>query len=296
MAHDPAHVEPLFGEAASALAERQGSASHFRWLATSDDPEAVELRAALEWCFKRAGPRGVLLRSGLQHERWGQHAGALAHLLTIGLLAAQGWHVSVEPEFGRQSPDVLAVRDGSVRVLVEVRSITGAGAFPWAERRASGRPLAPDAREALRETIAGILHRKAEVYRPLVERLAIAFVICLYEDKDTEISALARDLLFGRGDGARDPSEPRDPRGGAFGDPASALAHVSAVIVFGRLDTPGGELRLQGDLLENPSAAVPLPPAAHFPLLRRYGLDASVSPPRARWLSPPPAPFALGGE
>src|SRR5262245_57440566 len=123
MAHDPPRVEPLFGEAALAVAERHGSASHYRWLATSGDPEAVALRAALEACFKHAGPRGALLRGALQHERWGQHAGALAHLLTIGLLAAQGWRVSVEPEFGRQSPDVLAVRDGGVRVLVEVRSV-----------------------------------------------------------------------------------------------------------------------------------------------------------------------------
>jgi len=296
MDHDPPPVEPLFDDQARAVAESHGSASHYRWLATSDDPEAVELRAALAWCFRHVGPRGALLRGALQHERWGQHAGALAHLLTIGLLAAQGWRVSVEPEFGRQSPDVLAVRDGGVRVLIEVRSVTGAGAFPWAERRATGRGLTEDTREALGETIAGILQKKAETYRPLVERLAIAYVICLYEDKDTEISAIARDLLYGRGDGGPDPGEPRDPAGGAFHDPASGLGHVSAVIVFGRLDTPGGELRLKGDLLENPAAAVPLASAARFPLLRRYGLDPSVTPPRMRWLQPPLAPFALGAD
>jgi hypothetical protein len=180
-------------------------------------------------------------------------------------------------------------------VLVEVRAVTGAGAFPGAERRASGRVLTPEAREALGGTVAGILQRKAEVYRPLVESLAIAYVICLYEDKDTEISAIARDLLYGRGAGGRDPGEPRDPAGGLFGHAASDLAHVSAVIVFGRLDTPGGELLLRGELLENPSASVPLPDAARFPRLRRYGVEPATRPPRVRWLGPPLAPFALDG-
>lgn len=292
MADDPAQVEPLFGPQALAVARRHGSASHFRWLATSDDPEAVALRAALEACFKHAGTRGEPLRLALQHERWGQHVGALAHLLALGLLAAQGWRVASEPPLLRQSPDVFAVRDGGVRLLLELRAITGAGAFPWEQRRAAGRGLSAEAREDLSQTLAGILRKKAATYRDLAQRLDVALVLALYEDKDSEISALARELLYGRGAAGRD--EERDARGGLFCDPGGELAHVSAVLVFGRLDTPGGELLLTGDLLRNPCAARPLPAAAAFPALRPYGPDPA-RPGRACWLAPPPGPFALEG-
>jgi len=102
---DEPRADTLFDAESLALAAQQSSESHFRWLATSDDPEAVALREALERGFRHAGARGVALRKGLQHERWGQHAGALAHLLTLGMLAAQGWRVASEPALGGQSPD-----------------------------------------------------------------------------------------------------------------------------------------------------------------------------------------------
>jgi len=292
MADDPARVEPLFGARAQALARRHASASHFRWLALADDPEAVALRTALEACFKQAGARGEALRAGLQHERWGQHVGALAQLLALGLLATQGWRVASEPALLNQSPDILAVRDGGARALLEVRAITGAGTFPWEARRAAGEVLGDEARAGLADSLAGILRKKAATYRELADRLAIAFVIVLYEDKDSEISPLARELLYGRGADGRD--ELRDARGGLFCDAAGELAHVSAVIVFGRVDTPGGELRLRGELLLNPCATRPLAAAAAFPRLRSYGPDPAA-PGRVRWLGPPPGDFALDG-
>jgi hypothetical protein len=291
MAEDPPPVEPLFGAQDRETALRHGSDSHFRWLTTTDDPEAVALRAALQRCFKHAGARGEALRRALRHERWGQHVGALAQLLTLGLLAEQGWSVASEPALGHQSPDILAARDGGARLLLEVRAVTGAGNFPWEQRRAAGTGLSAQTRAALSQTLAAILQKKAETYRPLVERLAIAYVIVLYEDKDSEISALARELLFGRG--AAGPDEARAAPGGLFCDPAGGLAHVSGVIVFSRLDTPGGELRLGGDLLLNPCAREPLPAAARFPRLRAYG--AAPPAPGVRWLGPAPGPFAIDG-
>ena len=288
--HIPA--APLFDAVALAAAASHAEDSHYRWLATSDDPEAEALRAGLERCFRLAGARGGELRRALQHERWGQHAGALGHLLTLGLLAAQGWRVASEPEMEGQSPDILALQ-GDVRMLVEVRSVSGAGAFPWEHRKATGRGLTPDEREALAQNVALILQRKADIYRPLVQRLAIPYVICLYQDKDTEISSIARELLYGR-TASLEALEPRDPAGGAFGDDFSDLRHVTAVLVFGRLDTRGGELLLQGDLLENPFATSPLPPVARFPGLRRYALDPALKPPRARWAGLRPQPFGLG--
>jgi hypothetical protein len=285
-------IAPLFDSESLAIAGGHAEGSHFRWLATSDDPEAAALRTGLERGFRLSGARGGELRKALQHERWGQHVGAIGHLLTLALLAAQGWRVASEPELDGQSPDILAQRDGGVRALLEVRSVSGAGAFPWEERRATGRGLSLDAREALAQNVALILQRKADTYRPLVERLAIAYVICLYQDKDTEISPIARELLYGRSGAGRDPAEPRAAAGGAFGDATSGLAHVSAVLVFGRLDTPGGELLLAGDLLENPFATTPLPPAARFPGLRRYAPDPAV-PERVRWSGPRPPAFGL---
>ncbi len=266
----------LFDADALAVAERHGAESQFRWLATSDDPEAAALRAALQRGFALAGARGGELRKALEHERWGQHAGAIAHFLTLALLDAHGFEVRAEPSLGGQSPDILARRDGA-SLLVEVRAVTGAGSFPWEERRATGREISPEGRERLAQSLAVILQRKADTYRPLVERLAVPFVIALYEDKDTTVAPVACDLLYGR-------AEPRDDSraaaGGAFGEAASGLAHVSAVLVFGRVDTPGGELLLRGELLENPRASVPLPPAARPERLRRYAVDGAD---RVRW-------------
>lgn len=285
-------TERLFDEAAREEAARQGAESHTRWLALSDDPEAVALREALELCFLLADSKRGLLRTALLHERWGQHVGALAHLLTLGLLAAQGWSLQSEPGFGTQSPDILATRgeagpDGvaAERLLVEVRAITGAGSFPWERRRETGRTLAHDpAKEQLvLDTVAKVLTRKAETYQALVGQLRIPFAICIYEDKDSELSRLTRELAFGRGDGARGGADddPRDPEGGAFGDRAR-LGHVSGVIVLRRLDTPDGGLLLAGDLIENPFAQAPLPADA-LPRLRAYRLDPASRPPRVRF-------------
>ena len=285
--------ERLFDEAAREAAARQGSDSHYRWLALADDPEAVALREALERCFLLADSKRELLRTALMHERWGQHVGALAHLLTLGLLAAQGWSVQNEPGFGSQSPDILATRgaDGAAaeRLLVEVRAITGAGSFPWERRRESGRTLAHDpAKEQLvLDTVAKVLARKAETYEALVSQLRIPFAICIYEDKDSELSRLTRELAFGRSGGDDDA---RDPEGGAFSDRAR-LGHVSGVIVLRRLDTPDGGLLLAGDLIENPFAQAPLPADA-LPRLRAYRLDAG-RPPRVRFAVAAARPLSI---
>ena len=164
-----------------------------------------------------------------------------------------------------------------------MRAVTGAGSFPWEERRATGREISPEGRERLSESLAGILQRKADTYRPLVERLGIPFAIALYEDKDTTVAPVVCDLLYGRAD-PRDDSRAAD--GGAFGAPANGLAHVSAVLVFRRLDTPTGELLLRGELLENPRAAVPLAPATTPDRLRLYAADSAG---RMRWRDAQPA-------
>jgi hypothetical protein len=293
-------IERLFDEAAREEAARQGSDSHYRWLALSDDPEAVALREALERCFRLADSKAGLLRTALLHERWGQHVGALAHLLTLGLLAAQGWSLQNEPGFGSKSPDILATRgaDGAngapEQLLVEVRAITGAGSFPWERRRESGRTLAHDPvkEQLVLDTVAKVLARKAETYQPLVAQLRIPFAICIYEDKDTELSRLTRELAFGRsgGDDAGG-DDPRDPEGGAFRD-RERLAHVSGVIVLRRLDTPDGGLLLAGDLVENPFAQAPLPDDA-LPRLRAYRLDAASRPPRMRFATPATRPITV---
>ncbi|HZL99394.1 MAG TPA: hypothetical protein VFD43_03995, partial [Planctomycetota bacterium] len=308
----------LFDEPAREEASRHAGESQFRWLALSDDPEAVALRAGLQRCFELADSGRSALRGALMHERWGQHVGALAHLLTLGMLAAQDWRVHNEPDFGAKSPDILATRGadagrgaesgadggpgaaggaaGGERLLVEVRAITGAGSFPWERRRESGRTLAhdPAKEQVVLDTVAKVLARKAESYRQLVQQLRIPFLICIYEDKDSELSRLVRELGFGRGAGADQRGEradARDPEGGAFADRAG-LGHLSGVIVLRRLDTPDGRLLLAGDLIENPGAEVPLPPAA-LPLLRPYRLDATFAPPRMRFAAPETRPVAL---
>ncbi len=298
---------PLFDAGARDAAERQGPQAHFRWLALSDDPEAAALRAALEPCFALADRSRDALRKGLMHERWGQHVGALAHLLALGMFARQGFRVEVEPELGGQAPDILASRDagadgrGAARLLVEVRAVSGAGTFPWEERRALQRSLAHDREKhaAVQDSVARIIARKAEVYRPLVARLALPYVICLYEDKDDEISALVRDIAFGgaRGGGGSGAGsggdDERDPDGGAFAQDSARFHSVSAVIVFGRLDTESGELLLRGELIVNPHATAPLPEADAFPLLRVYARAPALPPTppqvpaRMRWLGPP---------
>lgn len=271
----------LFDDEAREAAGQQGSESHFRWLALSEDREAVELRAALEHCYRLAGDARATLRKGLAHERWGQHVGAFAHLLALGMLAAQGLQVENEPPLGRQSPDVLVTRKDGTRLLVEVRSITGAGHFPWEARRATGLTLAhdPEKHALVTASVSKVLLRKAETYRPLVRELGLPYLICLYEDKDSVIGPIVRELAFGRAAGraagrtagrADGSDEARDPDGGLFAGRREEFDHVSAVIVFGRLDTEDGALRLVGDLIVNPHAGVPLREPSALPLLREY--------------------------
>jgi hypothetical protein len=311
----------LFNAEALDAAQRQGEASRFRWLALSEDPEAVALRAGLQHCFACAGAGAATLRKGLMHERWGQHAGALGHLLALGMLVRQGWSVSSEPALAGQSPDILASRPGMVpadasavavgapaalRALIEVRAVTGAGTFPWEARRearalsrgaqAQARAEAEGRVEALRESVAAVLARKAETYAPLAAHLALPLVICLYEDLDDVIAEVVRAIAFGRGG---------DPRGGAFAGPSGArddgLRAVAAVLVFGRVDTDDGALLLRGHVLHNPSALRPLPggpgdsaAASPFPLLRRLRLEALPGrTPKLEWEGRGPVPFAL---
>ncbi len=313
-------LQSLFNDEALETAARHDSASRFRWLALGDDPEAVALRAGLERGFALAGDSADVLRKGLMHERWGQHAGALAHLLALGMLARQGWAVASEPHLGGQAPDILATRaDGGrsdgARMLVEVRSITGAGNFPWEVRRAPRSPgratpaqreaearAAAQAADALVEAVDGVLERKAERYATLVQQLALPFVICLYEDKDDQIAPAAARVVFGR-DGALDGGafagrfggRPGGSLGsssvGVAGSPSGGagdgLADVSAVLVFGRLDTNDGALLLRGSVLPNPAARRPLLEDA-FPLL------AGMRAVRGRMVFAAPAqPFAL---
>ena len=96
--------------------------SHVHWLCLSEDREAADLRRVLEHCWARAGDSRDVLRKGLMNERWGQHAGALAHLLALGLFDRVGFVVTCEPALGKQAPDLLIEQPG-FRALVEVRSM-----------------------------------------------------------------------------------------------------------------------------------------------------------------------------
>ncbi|MGQ0552715.1 MAG: hypothetical protein ACT4PU_05800 [Planctomycetota bacterium] len=238
---------PIFSPAEQQAALRQGSESHYRWLVLSSDPEAQNLRAAVEQGLHLAGRAGEGLRRGLMHERWGQHIGALAHLLTLGLLDARGFQLECEPLLGGQAPDILATLQ-TQRLLVEVRAITGAGEFPWRERRALGvegrdAPQAAQRREALAETVTRILLKKADTYRDLCLRLGLPFVLCLYEDQDDQIAAVVERVTAELG---------------LFQAEAERLAQLSAVLTLRRLDLESGALELRTRLFANPHAARPL--------------------------------------
>ena len=134
--------EPLFGAWARTLAEQQQADAAYRWLVLSDDTEAAGLRRALAAGFALAGPSREVLAKALSHERWGQHAGARGHLLALALLAHEGWSLTCEPSLGGQVPDLLGERQGR-RALIEVRSMTGCGAEPWADGAATARSVPP---------------------------------------------------------------------------------------------------------------------------------------------------------
>ena len=173
----------LFDAAARELARQQPEEAAFRLLALSDDPEWVHLRAALERGFVlacRPGPgetaasaadTALRLRNGLATVRWGQHVGALAHLLLLTLLDAEGLGVDADPHLDGLRPDVLAERDGR-RALIEARAVTGMGRRPWA-RRAAGHPAhdgTPDADTAahLRRGLGDVVLDKAHSYRKVL--------------------------------------------------------------------------------------------------------------------------------
>jgi hypothetical protein len=130
-----------------------------------------------------------------------------------------------------------------------------------------------------------------------VGQLRIPFALCIYEDKDSELSRLTRELAFGRGAGGgaggteRAGNDLRDPEGGVFSERAR-LGHVSGVIVLRRLDTPDGGLLLAGDLIENPFAQAPLPADA-LPRLRAYRLDPASRPPRMRFATAAAPPLSI---
>ncbi len=281
----------LFDEQARRAAAGHARESPFRWLALSEDPGAASLRAALERGHALAGRAARTLAAGLAHERWGQHMGALAHLLALAWLDDEGFEPEAEPELGAagdgaRAPDALA-RRGALSMLLEIRAITGAGDRPWEERRLERRTLAatPERHAALAETVAQVLLKKSARYRDLAARHDLPFVVLLYEDLDDEIAPLVRLAAFGRAhDGA---DGPRDARGGLFDAQRDELAQLSGVVVLRRVDDDSGALRLSGDLVDNPCATRPLPDEL-FPRLRRSRRDGTLM--RAGFA---PGPFAL---
>ncbi len=299
---------PLFTRDVLEEAEDQEPGSPFRRLALSRDPEAKDMRRVLEHCWPLAGDAGGPLRTMLMHEHWGQHSGALAHLLALGLFAREGFEVSAEPSLDDQSPDIL-VRKAGHDVLVEVRAVTGAGAAPWRDRPQPGKPSSPVSprrgseligargwglaatngtpQDALADTLVRVLERKADAYRDLARARRLPYVICLYQDTDSQVSSLVCDLVFGRSQ--PEPSsrggfrQVHDPKAGLFWFTPDRFRCVSAVLVFGRLDTEEGDMRVVGDLIINPWAGQPLPAAADFPDLRTYRITRRVQPARMRW-------------
>jgi hypothetical protein len=325
--------EQLFDDATRLAAGEQDEASRFRWLALSDDPEAMNLRRTLSSCWALAGDSRDVLRKGLMHERWGQHAGALAHLLALGLFAREGYDVECEPDLGRQSPDLLVSRNLD-RMLVEVRSITGCGDTPWDHTEpapAPAHPIVPPRRRGrrarspaqlerearararkraaqraatraaetgdLREVVVRVLEKKAAAYKELCGREELPYVICIYQDTDTQISPLVRDWAFGQGDREQDAEggwhSTHDPADGVFFGDRWHTAHVSGVLVFGRVDDALGRLFMRGDLIVNPYAERPLADGSPLPHLRTYRLRTNVSPPRMRWAPHVAPPFEI---
>lgn len=316
----------LFDDDALALAEQHGSESPYARVALDESPYAMHRRATLEYGFRYAGESATRLRSGLQHDRWGQHVGAFAELLALGLFARQGFDVQSEPELGAQSPDLQIDLDGD-STLVEVRAITGCGQSPWetpaiaplaqaplraglskaavakelrqrARRRAALETEAErGAAQDLEQTLVRVLEKKAAAYRDLCNEWELPYLIALYEDADDKLSRLVRDWAFGPAGSEQDPEggwhTVHDPHEGVFHGDRYHFAHVSGVLVFGREDEDCGQLLLRGDLIVNPVALRPLPEAWSFPLLRRYRLRAQDTPPRMRWTPYDAPPFAL---
>jgi len=324
----PADGTPqLFDAAARALAEQQDASAPFARLALDESPYAMHRRASLEFGFRLAGHSRETLAKGLHHERWGQHVGAFAQLLALGLFAREGFAVRSEPDVGKQTPD-LQIEQAGDSALVEVRAITGCGQTPWEQaprgasealpplprglsKAAAAKQLRQRARRRaalqteaergadkdLDETVLRVLEKKAAAYRDLCNEWELPYLIALYEDGDTRLSQIVRTWAYGHGARELDPhGVPRsvhDPYDGAFHGDRYHFAHVSAVLVFGREAEAHDQLLLRGDLLLNPFALHPLPDAWSFPHLRRYRLRKNETPPRMRWTPYDAPPFAL---
>jgi len=298
--------DELFGVDASALAETHHGDSHYRWLTLSQDNDAGALRRVLGASWNAAGRSRQALKRGLEHERWGQHVGALAHLLTLGFFRQLGLEVESEPHLEGRSPDLRIAQAGQ-RALVEIRSLAGFGRRPWedpgatalrrvpqpeggaagagqvgqqpisrrherdrARRRARDRAEAMAALDrSLSSSVARALRAKADAYRQLCTHTDLPYVVCLYQDTDTQIAELVLD--WGFGSPARNGR--RDARGGALFCDKLELAHLSAVLVLGRIETGTGQVALRGELILNPFADRSLPDALRAGRLRLFHLN-----------------------
>jgi hypothetical protein len=280
--------ERLFDDALLERAAEQGADAPLRWLALSDDPEAVGLRRTLAWCWSLAGHSRAILRQGLLTERWGQHVGAMAELFTLGLLARCGFDTSCDPPFGHQSPDVLATRDGR-SLLVEVRAVSGAGDRPWVERARAGRTMTVEEQAHLAGVVRRVLGVKADAYGALVRKAELPYLVCLYQDTDTELYSLVPDVVYERNVLERGGHR---ASGGLFADDPARFGAVSAVLVLGRIDNDAGDVAFDGVVLHNPRAERPLSALLDDPLLRHYRVDGDG---RLAWDGPRPEPFALPG-
>ncbi len=314
--------------------------SHVRRLLLSDSPEAMNMRRVLAHCWQLAADSQDVLRKGLLNERWGQHAGAMAHLLAAGVMTREGFELEFEPRIGKQSPDLMLKRPG-LRILAEVRSITGRGENPWdhspecadsfelpraspsgkagpssharhdlrreadkreararARKRAAERTAAEQAEaHELSDSVVRVLEKKAAAYKELCLREALPYIICIYQDTDSQLTSIIADWAFGEADREQDPEgewhSTHDPSDGTFFGDRWHFGHVSAVLVFGRRDDEEGRLFMRGDLILNPWAEHPLPSNALFPHLRIYRQRSGTEPPRMHWTPMAETPFEI---
>lgn len=255
--------DQLFDARSRELAAGHHPLGAFAGLVRDERPGGRALRAVLERAWQGAGDSRTALRAGLEHERWGQHAGALAHLLALAALDALGWVPRSEPRVGRRRPDLLVSAPGG-RALVEVRSFSGGGQRPWedeparAARRAPppepGRPLdrralrrlasqRAEARAAnrrdLAEALDGVLRHKAGAYAEACDRTGLPLLLLLYGDTDAELPGRVRAWAAGL-DGDDD-----------------TLDHVAAVLVLLRRETPDDGAAVTLDLEPVPLAGGP---------------------------------------
>lgn len=295
----------MFGVDEIALAETHHGDSHYRWLTLSQDSDAAALRRVLSANWNAAGRSRQALKRSLEHERWGQHAGALAHLLTLGFFRQLGMEVESEPHLQGRSPDLCIAQAGQT-ALVEIRSLAGFGRRPWedpgatalrrvsqpegsaasagqteqrpvsrrherdrARRRARDRAEAMAALDrSLSASVARALRAKADAYRQLCMHSDLPYVVCLYQDTDTQIAELVLD--WGFGSPARNGR--RDAGGGAFFSETPELAHLSAVLVLGRIEADTDQVALRGELILNPFTDRSLPDALRADRLRLFQL------------------------